>query len=235
MLGSTSGLSGADVLSIENATNDGRRNDGLFGGGSELIVLILFLLLIGGNGFGGWGGGNNAMANYATQADIVNGFNFSQLDNGIRGLERGLCELGYSTLQQSNQTNMAIAQLGFQQKECCCETNRNIDQVRFENERNTCAITTAIHAEGEQTRALINSNTMQALRDENQAYRLQLSNQAQTANLIATLRPFPQPSYITCSPYESAFNPHLYANGYGYGYGRSACNTCGQCVSGING
>ena len=38
---------------------------------------------------------------------------------------------------------------------CCYETNRNIDNVKFENAQNTCAITTAIHEEGEKTRALI--------------------------------------------------------------------------------
>ena len=36
----------------------------------------------------------------------------------------------------------------------------------------------------------------------------QLSQQAQSANIIGTLRPFPQPAYITCSPYES-----IYGNG----------------------
>lgn len=31
----------------------------------------------------------------------------------------------------------------------------------------------------------------------------QLSQQTQNATLIGTLRPFPQPAYITCSPYQS--------------------------------
>lgn len=221
-----SGLSGSDVLAIESA-NDRRRDDGLFGGGSELIVLILFLLLIGGNGMCGNNGWNNGVANYATQADIVNGFNFNQLDNGIRGLERGLCDVGYSMLGQFNQTNLGICNLGHTVENCCCTTNRNIDQLRFDGERNTCTITNAIHAEGEATRALIQGNEMQRLRDENQSFRLQLSNQAQTANLIDTLRPFPNPCYVTCSPYESAFNGGC-ANrgccGYGYRYGVSGVN-----------
>lgn len=90
------------------------------------------------------------------------------------------------------------------------ETNRNIDNVRSEAYKNTCEITTAIHAEGEATRALINSNTMQELRDklaererDLQTVQFQLSQQAQNATLIGTLRPFPQPAYITCSPYQS--------------------------------
>ncbi len=226
MMDGVSGLSGSDVLGIENATRD-RRDNGLFGGGSELIVLILFLLLIGGNGMWGNNGFNNGVANWATQQDIVNGFNFNQLDNGIRGLERGLCDLGYSTLQQFNQTNLAISEVRHAIDNCCCTTNRNIDQLRFDGERNTCAITTAIHAEGEATRALIQSNEMQKLRDENQTFRNQLSNQAQTANLIDILRPFPQPSYITCSPYESVqFGgcPTRSCCGYGYRGGVSGVN-----------
>lgn len=35
----------------------------------------------------------------------------------------------------------------------------------------------------------------------------QLSQQAQTANLIAQLRPTPQPSYIVNSPYQSIYPP----------------------------
>lgn len=208
-----SGLSASDVLALTK-DNDG---DGLFGGeGGGIIILILFLLLAGG-GNGLFGNGNNAVRDYATQQDIVNGFNFNQLDNGIRGVERGICDLGYATLQQSNQTNLGIANLSSQMQNCCCETNRNIDAVRYENAQNTCAITNAIHADGEATRALINANVMQELRDNLQAAQLTLQNQAQTANLIQTLRPFPQPSYITCSPYTSL-------------YGCGTTNNCGSCV-----
>lgn len=209
-----SGLSGSDVLAL----TDRRDNDGWLGGGGGglLALLVVFLLFgFGGNGFGFGGNGRNV----ATTQDVANGFNFSQLDNGIRGLERGICDLGYAGLQQANQTQMQIAQLGFQNQQCCCETNRNIDAVRAENYRNTCEITTAIHAEGEQTRALITANVMQELRDQNTAYQLQLSNQAQTANLISQLRPFPQPAYITCSPYQASGFPY---GGHNCQYGNAA-------------
>lgn len=203
------GLSAGDILAL---TKDG---DG-FLEGNGIIILILFFLIF---GFGGNGFGNNR-GQAATQQDVANGFNFSQLDNGIRGLERGICDLGYANLNQTNQLASQIAQVGFQNQQCCCETNRNIDAVRAENYRNTCEITTAIHNEGEQTRALITANVMQELRDQNTAYQLQLSNQAQTANLIAQLRPFPTPAYITCSPYQAA-NVGCGCNGFG------GCNGCG--------
>lgn len=60
---------------------------------------------------------------------------------------------------------------------------------------------------------------MQELRDQNTAYQLQLSNQAQSALLINQLRPFPIPAYVACSPYEST------ASGCGYGYNGCRCGT----------
>ena len=97
-------------------------------------------------------------------------------------------------------------------KDCCCGINRNIDAVRYENAQNTCTITSAIHAEGEATRALINANAMQELRDKLEARDrdvmvrdFQLSQLAQNAALIGELRPVARPAYITCSPYTTNF------------------------------
>lgn len=45
-----------------------------------------------------------------------------------------------------------------------------------------------------------------------QAAQLQLGNLSQTQNIINAVRPFPQPAYITCSPYTSV-------NGFGCGNG----------------
>ena len=88
--------------------------------------------------------------------------------------------------------------------------NRNIDAVRYEGAQNTCAITNAIHAEGEATRALINANAMQELRDKLEARDrdvmvrdFQLSQLSQTASLVGELRPIAKPAYITCSPYTT--------------------------------
>lgn len=90
------------------------------------------------------------------------------------------------------------------------EVNRNIDAVRAEAYKNTCEITNAIHAEGEATRALMTQNTIQGLRDQLQAAQLQLGNLSQTSTLINTLRPFPQPAYITCSPYQAVNGCNAY-------------------------
>jgi len=50
-----------------------------------------------------------------------------------------------------------------------------------------------------------------------QSANFQLSQLSQTANIVGTLRPFPQPAYITASPYQSV------SNYCGYGYGGCGC------------
>lgn len=78
-----------------------------------------------------------------------------------------------------------------------------------------CDLKTAIHAEGESTRALITENTIQDLRD-----RLTLANNAITSQTIAdsvigAVRPYPVPAYPVSSPYGTATT-------YPYGYGVSS-------------
>ena len=191
----------------------GRDSDGFGMGGGFVWILFLFLILSWGRmGFGGFGDVNGNAA--LTRAEMYEGFNNNQVQNGLRGLEHGQCELGYSMQGGFNtlgkemysgftSVNSGICNLSHQVSDCCCEPNRNIDAVRYENAKNTCDITNAIHAEGEATRALINSNTMQELRDQLQAAQLQLGNISQTNTLINALRPCPVPAYPSCSPYQS--------------------------------
>ena len=186
-------------------------SDGIYGGNSWMWVMMLFFLLAwGGNGF--WGDKNNS--NCATTEDVQNQFNFAalerQMNEGVAATRQASYDVttvikdqAYNALQDLNQINSNISQLGYQQSQCCCETNRNIDSVKFENSQNTCAITNAIHAEGEATRALINSNTVQDLRDRLQDEKLANSQCAQNAYLINQLQPVARPAYITCSPYAA--------------------------------
>ena len=220
------------LADIRAATRD-NDNDGWGGDGGWFWIVVLFLFMFGFGGNGMWG--NNGMQGALTRSDLCEGFNFQNIENGIRGIQNGLCDgfyamnttmlQGFNGLQRDlcqgfgavaqgqNMINQSINQARFENKECCCETNRNIDAVRAENYRNTCEITTAIHAEGEQTRALINQNTLQALRDkleerdrELQSAKFQISQIDQTGRIIGALQPpRPVPSYLTCSPYENSF------------------------------
>lgn len=195
------GMDGGGVMPVYNMNDRGY--DDSYGGGNWMWVMMLFFLLAwGGNGFGG-----NEQA--ATKSDLCEGFNFNNIENGVRGIQNGLCDGFYA--QNTTMLNgfagitAAVKDAQFASQQCCCEINRNIDAVRYEAQKNTCDITNAIHAEGEATRALITQNEVQKLRDELQAAQLQLGNVAQTQTLVNELRPCSKPAYITCSPYQ-AFN-----------------------------
>ena len=190
-------LSPADIV----AMNGGGANEWM----NNPFIYLVWLALLGNNGgiFGNRGGAE-AFQGAITRSDLFEGFNNQEVNNQLRGITNGLCDGFYATRQ-------GISDLGFAVKDCCCTTNRNIDAVRFENAQNTCAITNAIHAEGETTRALINANMIQDLRDKLEARDrdilvrdFQLSQLAQNATLINELRPCAKPAYITCSPYTTA-------------------------------
>lgn len=197
-----------------------RDSDGMYGGGYMWVMMLFFLLAWGGNGFGGW---NNNSRQCATTEDVQNQFNFAalerQMNEGVAATRQASYDVStiikdqaYNALQNLNQIGASVAQLGYQQSQCCCETNRNIDSVKFENAQNTCTVTNAIHAEGEATRALITQNEMQALRDKLADEKLANSQCAQNAYLIGQLQPVAKPAYITASPYTANSCCGSYAN-----------------------
>ena len=229
------------LADIRAATED-RNEEGWGGGWFWIVVLFLFMFGFGGNGM--WGNRNDGAL---TRADLCQNTNFSQLENAVRGVQNGLCDgfyavntgmlNGFNGVQRDmcagfSAVNSGIAENRFAAQQCCCETNRNIDASRFAAQQNTCEITKAIHCEGEQTRALINSNTMQTLRDklaekdrDIQSRDFQLSQIAQTANIVNQVRPCPTPAYITCNPWGNTYG---YGAGYPFGfYGNN--NNCGCC------
>jgi hypothetical protein len=177
-----------------------------------------------GNGFG-----NDAATQSAlTRADLFEGFNNQGVNDKLNDITTGLCNsfatVNSNLCQGFNSVNSGLAENRFAQQQCCCETKQAIANLAAENYRNTCDITTAIHSEGEATRALITENAIQALRDKladkdrDILYaNLQLSQKEQNETLIDVLRPVSRPAYITCSPYTSANN--YCANGYNGGCG----------------
>ena len=149
-------------------------------------MLFLFPMMFGGwgggmfGGMGGWGnGGMIAAANGAlTRADLCSEFNFNGLENAVRGVTQGLCDgfyamqnsingLGTTVMQGFSQSEIADGQrhaalmqqlcnLGYQQKDCCCETQRSIDSVKFAIAQEDCA-----------TRNLMQSNTRDLIENQN--------------------------------------------------------------------
>jgi hypothetical protein len=180
------------------------------------FIYLVWLAVLGNGGiFGNRNGyGDAAVQGALTRSDLFEGFNTQDINAQLRGITNGLCDGFYATRQ-------GISDLGYAVKDCCCTTNRNIDAVRFDMSKGFCDVAGAIHAEGEATRALINANTMQELRDkladkdrELMTANFQLSQQAQNAYLINEIRPCAKPAYITCSPYTTAS-----FGGCGTGYG----------------
>lgn len=156
-------MTGSDGISVADAIALGRNNygngyDGVFGGNNAWWIIILLLFCRGGWGAGYGTGvdGYNACCTPATQQGMTDAFNFNQLDNGIRGLERGMCDGFYSTnnairdvaaalqncccqtqlgmCQGFNGVNQAIANLGFQNQQCCCDIEKGIMQSSFQNQ-----------------------------------------------------------------------------------------------------
>ena len=159
-------------LSDIRAATEHERDEGFGGGAWWIIILFLFMFGMGGGGWG-WGNrGNDAL----TRAEMQQGFDTQEITRKLDGLSYGMCDGFYA--QNTTMLNgfagvtSAVRDAQFAAQQCCCETNRNIDSVRYDAQKNTCDITTAIHAEGEATRALIQKNEMQNLRDRLQQMEL---------------------------------------------------------------
>lgn len=189
------GLTASDVLALTRDNESDMWNN-------PFIYLVWLAVLGNGGLFGNRGA---ELQGTITRSDLFEGFNNQDVNGQLRGITNGIADGFYATRQ-------GITELGYGMKDCCCGINRNIDAVRYEGAQSTCAITNAIHAEGEATRALINANTMQDLRDKLEARDrdilardFQLSQLSQNAYLVNELRPCAKPAYITCSPYTTAF------------------------------
>ena len=162
------------------------------------FIYLVWLAVLGRGGlFGGYGGGDPAVQGALTRSDLFEGFNNQDVNAQLRGITNGLCDGFYAVNNGMKDGFYAI-------KDAICGTNRNIDGVKYD-------LSTAIHAEGEATRALINANTIQELRDKLEARDrevmvrdFQLSQLAQNQYLVNEIRPCAKPAYITCSPYTTA-------------------------------
>ena len=163
------------------------------------FIYLVWLAVLGRGGlFGGYGGGADpAVQGALTRSDLFEGFNNQDVNAQLRGITNGLCDGFYAVNNGMKDGFYAI-------KDAICGTNRNIDGVKYD-------LSTAIHAEGEATRALINANTIQELRDKLEARDrevmvrdFQLSQLAQNQYLVNEIRPCAKPAYITCSPYTTA-------------------------------
>ena len=139
MFSQGNGYSLSDIAAVSGANQRGneRSNDSGFGDGAWwIVVLFLFIFCGWGNGgFGGFGGGGASGA--LTRADLCQDMNFSDLENGVRGLQSGLCD-GFYAMNTSMLNGFAGVQSSL------CQGFAGVTQGATQN---TNAITAAINAD----------------------------------------------------------------------------------------
>ena len=232
-------MSPADMAAVMGTTNRG--NDAFGGYGADMIIWLIVIAAIfnGGFGFGGWGGngGFNSPAGQGalTRTDIDAALSTQGIENGITGISTQLCN-GFNSLS---------AQLA----DCCCSTKSAVADVNYNLAAQTNILQNTVNNNGNAIQQALNSgfrdvidaqnagtqrivdmitqDKIQSLQTELQSAQLQLSNAAQTNNIVNALRPTPVPAYLTCSPYQTIVNPTGFAFGVsGNGCGYNACG-CG--------
>lgn len=217
------GLSPADIMAITQGDNN---NNG-FGGTWTWVFFLFFLLAWGGGGLFGGGSTQGAL----TRAELADGLgrqdmfrNQDMILTEVSAFERDAINrwgnIQYEVMKGLNDNRFA-------QQECCCTTNRNIDAVRYENAKNTCDIVntsnlntrdilTNQNAGVQRILDYLTTDKIEGLRTELQSANLTIQNMNQTSDLLNVLRPYPTPTYITCSPYTAS---NIY----------SAFSGCGAC------
>lgn len=133
------------------AATRGMDGDG-FGNGGSWWIILLFLVMFGNNG---WGGNRGVGEAVATEADVQRGFNQQATTSKLDQLAYGLSDLGYENARLANATQMqsaqlaaqnqlsmcqgfggverAIADLGAQMQQCCCDLKSQMAQDKIES------------------------------------------------------------------------------------------------------
>lgn len=171
-----------------------------FGGDWSWIIILFLIFGLGGYGFdgGGFGGGRSAL----TQVELQQGFDTQEIVRKLDGLTNGLSDgfyamnnslmTGFTGVQRDVLTGFAgvgnqIADARYAQQLCCCETKSAIEGVKYAAAQNTCDITTAIHAEGEATRAMLTAQENARLRDELSQARSAISDYNQSQYILGQI------------------------------------------------
>lgn len=115
-------------MPVEPINSGNNNNNGWGGDGAWLIWIVLIFAMFGwgGNGFGGFGG--NGTDGVLTRGALCQDMNFSQLENGVRGISQGICD---STFALNNTMTNGFA--GVNQSLCqgFNGVNTNIMQGNF--------------------------------------------------------------------------------------------------------
>lgn len=153
---------------------------GGLGGTNSWVLIILFALIFGGGGLFGNRGDYGQYATAASQQEILFGQHFQNLDNKMDRLGNGIAD---ATFALNNSVTNEGRNIQMQLAECCCGNKEATAQVRYDMANFNAALQTAIHAEGEQTRAMLQQNKIESLQGQ--------INQLQLANAVAGVVRYP--------------------------------------------
>ena len=208
-------LTAADVAAVTNNRGYGYGyGDGMYGGEWFWIIIILFFAW-GNNGWGNRGCDNNCTEQFIERDIFTTNQNVSNT----------ACQTQRDVLDSKYDLGTQILENRYQNQLCCCNTQKEILQNRYDNALQTQTLSSQmancccdLRAEGiANTQKILDKlceNEINQLRTDLQSAQLQISQLSQTANITNALRPYPQPAYITCSPYESAFFGRFGFNGF---------------------
>lgn len=150
-----------------------------------------------------------AMANNinAVQAALQNCCCQTQQSIANLGFEvaQGFCGVDKTILQSDFHNQAGFNSITNQLASCCCELGRGQENIKYALSQ---AANDILVANDKNTDRIINYLTqteMDKLRTELQSAQFQLSQLAQTSNIVNQLMPVAKPAYLTCSPYAAAF------------------------------
>ena len=220
-----SGYNLSDIAAVTRGSGDGMFGDS----NGAWWIILLFLFGWGWGGNGGFGGGNENVRDA-----VAYGFDINNLENGVRGLEHGICDgfydmntslltgfgnIAMGNMQNTNAITAQLSNMAAQSAACCCETQRLIERGLCEVNYNILTQSNATNTNiSNAARDIIenNNNGVRSILDfltqdkiatltaENQALRLTASQQAQNAFLIDQLgTKAPVPAYVVANPYAS--------------------------------
>ena len=91
MFNTSNGYSLSDIAAVSRNGGD----EGWGGGNGAWWLIVLFLFAFNGNGWG-WGGNRDGGAPGTVREEVAYGFDMNGLENGVRGIQQGLCDGFYA-------------------------------------------------------------------------------------------------------------------------------------------
>ena len=210
-------------------------NGGMGFGGDGIWALLIFAMIFNG-GFGFNGNNNLATQDYVasefTQQAINNGFqNTNNLISGsFDRTNDNICDVRQAVFNTGAGISNQVLENRYAGQLSACQTQRDI--LTQTNELNTNLLTTALQSQSkmdecccslkaqgiENTQKILdalNQNTIDDLRSQVNDLKNTITANGIGTSIVNQVRPYPTPSYLVSSPYQSIYNGFYGSNWYG--------------------